>query len=64
MLVPYTPEFVAALLDGMADDRLAVVEPIDFCRWPAQIPLPHQIGRDLIAQERAKRANVARSEGR
>ena len=57
MSEPWTPGYTAAVLGGMSADQLARVTPADFRRWPSRRPLPDKTGRDLIAQERAKRVN-------
>ena len=61
MSEPYTVSFTTRLLAGMSDEQLARTKPTAFRLWPARRPLADAIGRDLIAQERAKRANIARS---
>ncbi len=61
MSVPYTPALATKILRAMPDHRLATVTPTDFRRWPAQRPLPDEIGRELIDAERAMRRQTKRA---
>ena len=57
MLVPYTAEFAAKLLEKMSDERLEAITPAAFQRYPAPHLLPTKTGESLIDAERAARRN-------
>lgn len=53
---PYTAPLITKLLRSMSDAQLMAVMPYDFQRWPAKRIVKAPVIRELIANERARRA--------
>ncbi len=54
-MIPYDAPMIDALLRRMPAERLAIVVPSDFQRWPLVVVTASSIIRELITNERARR---------
>lgn len=55
-MIPYDPPMIASLLRSMPVDRLQMVRPADFQRWPAAKITKAKIIGEMIAAEKSRRS--------
>lgn len=53
---PFTPAMIAGHLRAMPTERLEMIKPAAFQMWPVRKIVPGQVIRELIANERSRRA--------
>lgn len=56
MSEPFTPAFITAVLRTMPVERLRMVGPVDFQRWPVRQIVPGKVIKELISNEIARRS--------
>ncbi len=59
MSEPFTPQMVSDLCRAMSDERLSIIRPHDFQRWPVKRIVQADLIAEIIANEKARRKRNA-----